>query len=444
MRPNSDSSPVATSAGRPVEIDPTELLRRFHDLPGERLALLRQSAEVARSVGAGLYWVGGGVRDLALERTELDVDLVVDGDLAPFAEGLAAALGSELNAHPQFLTAELRAPDGVRIDLAQVRSESYAAPAALPQVAPGTLASDFGRRDFTINCLAIRLAPQFGDCLLDDHGGLSDLRHGQLRILHPASFRDDPTRILRGLEFAARFGFAIEPESLAAARSAIAAGVFAHLSPARLADALRRALGRPEGVTHVLRGMVGLELLQAIEPGLARAAGAAERLEAALLEPAAAGLDSTFRLALLGLGLDLPLAERERLALRLALPANDQEVLVGGPGRVRAAVAELAADLPPSAVHARLALLTDEELAFVSTAGAVARSWVRQERESLRKLRLRIGGRELIAAGERPGPTLGRALAKTLQARMDGEIEAADELRFALRVAAAERAEATQ
>ena len=71
------------------------------------------------------------------------------------------------------------------------------------------------RRDFTINCLAIPLAPGFGERLIDPCDGLRDLAPEALRTLHRDSFRDDPTRILRGLEFAARFGFELAPETLA-------------------------------------------------------------------------------------------------------------------------------------------------------------------------------------------------------------------------------------
>lgn len=150
------------------------------------------------------------MRDLWLEFDSLDLDLLVDGDLVACSVALARAFGSALRSYPEFLTAELVAPEGRRVDLAQARQERYASPAALPHVSPGSLAGDFARRDFTINCLAIPLAPGFGDRLLDPCGGLADLERRSLRTLHAASFEDDPTRILRGLEFAARFDFELE------------------------------------------------------------------------------------------------------------------------------------------------------------------------------------------------------------------------------------------
>lgn len=393
---------------------------------------MRQAAEVALACDCALYWVGGGVRDLWLGTSEPDLDLVVDGDLVRYARELAGRFRTGFRSHPEFLTAELLAPGGDRVDLVQARSERYAAPATLPIVAPGTLATDFARRDFTINCLSIALAPDFGERLIDACGGLEDLAHRRLRTLHAASFRDDPTRILRGLEFEARFGFELAPEARTAAEQAIAGGVLTLLSAGRLGDAFRRALRRAAGAPQVLRRMHELALLAAIEPGLGRAAGAAAELDAALPEAVGEQPGTAFRLALLCLALELDAGERQRLARRLALTAAERVLVTGGPERVRAAITALAAESRPSLVHRQLGALADEELAVVAASGGKARSWVRRERSELRALRLRIHGGDLIAAGEPPGPALGRALELTLAARLDGRIGAEDELAFAL------------
>jgi len=438
-----------------------EILARFRRLPGERLALLECAAEVATACGCGLYWVGGGVRDLWLGRSELDVDLVVEGDLAPFAERFAERLGSALLSHPQFLTAELEAPGGVRVDLARARSESYAAPATLPRVEPDSLARDLVRRDFTVNCLALALAPDFGERLIDPCQGLEDLSLGRLRTLHPASFEDDPTRLLRGVEFEARLGFAFAPETWREAERAVAHGAFALLSPARRTDALRRALGRPESASAVLHRLRDVGWLPAIVSEV-RTAGAAarftapERFDAARRARAEAGPPSggggrlekvgTFSLALLCLGLDLEAAQRQRLVRRLTLSAREQALLALGPERVGAALAALpatGASLRPSAVHRALGGLTGEELAVVAARSPETREWVRREYADLRRVRLAIGGRELMAAGLGAGPALGRALELTLEAKLDGRLGAEGELGFALRTLGEEAAPGT-
>lgn len=416
-----------------------EMLRRFHALPDGRLALLRQCAAVALGAGCDLYWVGGGVRDLWLGVESLDLDLLIDGDIAACSVALARAFGAELRSYPEFLTAELVAPEGHRVDLAQVRQERYASPAALPQVSPGSLAGDFARRDFTINCLAIPLAPGFGDRLLDPCGGLADLELRRLRTLHTASFEDDPTRIVRGLEFAARFDFELEAATRSQLDRAISNGALALLSGSRLREALARALGRTGTAVRLVRRMREFGVLAALEPALTRAPGVEASIAsslAAFAQAAGRELDSAFRLALLCAGLELEPEARRRLAKCLALSSADRSLLCDGQGQIGRAAERLAANPRASEAHAALAGLSDEELAVLAASGTVERDWVRRELGEMRGMRLRIGGRDLLAAGAAEGAALGRALAATLAARLDGRIPPDDELQFALAEAA--------
>lgn len=175
---------------------------------------LRSSAAGARLLDAmagvpGAYLVGGAVRDLLLGRTPRELDVVVDGDLTP----LAAALGGKLMAHDRFGTATVMVGDDV-YDLAQTRTESYAAPGALPDVEPAGLDEDLRRRDLTVNAIAV--SPT-GEVVAVD-GALADLEAGTLRVLHDASFRDDPTRLWRLARYGARLGFAADAHTAALAQ----------------------------------------------------------------------------------------------------------------------------------------------------------------------------------------------------------------------------------
>ena len=102
--------------------------------------------------GDGVHLVGGAVRDLLLERTPRELDLVVEGDL----EDAAARLNGEVLAHDRFGTARVRA-DGCTYDLVRARAETYAHPGALPDVRPGSLDEDLQRRDVTVNAVALGL-----------------------------------------------------------------------------------------------------------------------------------------------------------------------------------------------------------------------------------------------------------------------------------------------
>jgi tRNA nucleotidyltransferase (CCA-adding enzyme) len=214
--------------------------------------LLQQAAQIAAESGWHLYLVGGVVRDLLLAQTRAeslsitDIDLVVDGcnQIAEVGAGvkLAKALqqihpAAHLDIHGTFQTAALvwrqDAEFGsLGIDIATARTESYPYPAANPEVSASSIDRDLYRRDFTINALAWRLTPLPDPPLVDLFGGLIDLQAKQLRVLHPNSFVDDPTRIFRGARFAVRLGFKFEPQTADYIRAAISSGIYVQTAQA--------------------------------------------------------------------------------------------------------------------------------------------------------------------------------------------------------------------
>ncbi|WP_414039602.1 CCA tRNA nucleotidyltransferase [Acidithiobacillus sp. M4-SHS-6] len=208
-----------------------------------RLQYLQQIGKIAQQRGIAAYLVGGAVRDLFLQRYAPDMDIAVEGDVRALAEACKAQIpGADYQYHERFGTATLQNPHGFALDMAQCRLEHYPAPAALPEVRPGDILADLARRDFTVNAMALRLDPEHFGKLLDPYAGQADLQRGQLRTLHSRSFLDDPTRILRGLRFAARFQMALVPESRQQLREALQADIFARLSAARLWRELRYLL----------------------------------------------------------------------------------------------------------------------------------------------------------------------------------------------------------
>lgn len=406
----------------------------------------RQLLEVARGAGleagCAVWWVGGGVRDLLREATELDLDLVVEGDLEAFLGALAARSDAEVVARSRFLTAEVRL-GALRLDVARARRESYPAPAVLPVVEAGTVEEDLGRRDFTINAMAISVAPEIGAQFLDPHGGRDDLRDRQLRILHPRSFEDDPTRILRALDFAARFEFALESATETKARAALAADALRRLSASRLGAAVERTLGRSRTVVAALDLAHGLGALQAVDLGL-RWDGAAR---AALIRSlaffgrqsgAAPSSTDCFLLALLSLFEDAPSTLGARLVRVLGLHGASALIVSGYLARCGGAM-RLGPGSQASEAHRLLRGLEKVELAHLAALREDLAAWVRREIEVMRHLRLSISGEDLRRHGLVAGPVLGQALARTLDARLDGEIAAGDELEFALATAHRDR-----
>lgn len=218
-------------------------------VPARVALLLRRIGRLAETRGIQAYAVGGCVRDWLLGHSRLvDVDVCVEGDGIAFARAAATALKAGVVVHDQFGTATLTRPRRGRIDVAGCRRETYREPAAYPKVAPGTLRDDLCRRDFTINAMAMSVAPGAFGRLVDEYGGLRDLRAKRLRVLHPNSFFDDPSRILRAARFAPRYRLVLEPKTTVSLRQAVASGMLSRLNRGRLRKELLRMLEEPDPV----------------------------------------------------------------------------------------------------------------------------------------------------------------------------------------------------
>jgi tRNA nucleotidyltransferase (CCA-adding enzyme) len=201
---------------------------------------LARAGEVADRREVGLWLVGGALRDLLLGRPLRDVDLAVEAGAANALE-LASRFGALpgwalKKTHARFGTATLRAPGGLRVDVAATRREEYAAPASLPVVTgTTTIDDDLGRRDFTIHAMARRIGRRgLVGRVLDPFGGRADLEAKKIRILHPRSLVDDPTRAYRAVTYAVRLGFEWDREFLGALRKAREAQAFQALSGDRM------------------------------------------------------------------------------------------------------------------------------------------------------------------------------------------------------------------
>jgi tRNA nucleotidyltransferase (CCA-adding enzyme) len=245
--------------------------RLKHALGEDRLRLLELIVEEATRLGYPLYIVGGSVRDLMLGRLLNDFDLTVEGDAIALARALMARHGGGVTVHTKFGTSKWFLPENLKsghdtLDLVSARSETYKHPAALPTVKPGSLDDDLRRRDFTINALAVRLdGSHFGE-LRDDHDGLDDLQKGIIRVLHPGSFMDDPTRLYRAVRYEGRYGFRITEDTLALIPDA--RPLVEKLSAQRIRHELDLILDEPNAVS-MLKRLDELDLLTSIHPSLA-------------------------------------------------------------------------------------------------------------------------------------------------------------------------------
>ncbi|GIV58066.1 MAG: tRNA nucleotidyltransferase [Rhodothermaceae bacterium] len=256
------------------------LSRRLKKYPYE--PLLRQVGEVAQRQGVAVYAVGGVVRDVMLGRPTTDIDFVTvgPGTGIRLAEAVAAALGGQTaHVYPSFGTAALRlagflpGDQALVLEFVAARRESYRANSRKPLVEDGTLEDDLRRRDFTVNALAIHLAPdRFGELIDLDGSGVRDLERRILRTpLDPLqTFEDDPLRMIRAARFAAQLGFTIHPETFAAMqRKAHRVRI---LSQERITDELQKIMTSPRPSTG-WRLLFEAGLLEPLFPELAALKG---------------------------------------------------------------------------------------------------------------------------------------------------------------------------
>ncbi|WP_051556695.1 CBS domain-containing protein [Alkalihalobacterium bogoriense] len=175
--------------------------------------LLKKIGELADEKNLRAFLVGGIVRDLFLQRPNDDIDIVIEGDGIQFANELAQKFGGSCIDHEPFATASWKTEDGIKVDIVSSRTEYYVKPAALPTVEKSNVKEDLFRRDFSINAMAIHLNSSTFGFLVDEYNGLLDINEKKIRVLHPLSFVEDPTRILRAVRFELRFQFQMDEQT---------------------------------------------------------------------------------------------------------------------------------------------------------------------------------------------------------------------------------------
>jgi tRNA nucleotidyltransferase (CCA-adding enzyme) len=403
--------------------DAGALLERFSALPAARPLIER--------LGDGsfdVHLVGGAVRDLMLDTEPRELDLLLEEDLAPVLERLEAS-GRE---YDRFSTATVTL-EGVTYDLARARRETYSHPGALPDVSPASLGEDLARRDFTVNAIALGVfGPRRGE-ITEVGAAREDLRQRRLRVLHDASFRDDPTRLLRLARYASRLSFEVELHTAALAAAAVREGAFGTVSGARMGAELRLLAGEPEPVA-ALQTLRELGLDEALAPGFGLID--AELARRALVLLPADG--STAALALAAAAIRIPRPELVLMLDSLAFEAGERDTIVDAASGAESLARSLETAVRPSEIAAAVDGAGIEQVALAGALGPAqaARQWLQE----LRLVKLEINGRDLLAAGVESGPAVGIGLRAALAAKLDGRAEdRQEELAEAVRAASVGR-----
>ena len=411
----------------------------------EDFQALRELGGLAEERATPCLLVGGAVRDLLLGKPVKDVDFVVEGDAVALAEAWARRKGGRVRAHRDFGTAVWIRPQGGRWDFATARAEYYEQPAALPTVAHAALYQDLYRRDFTLNTLAVFLAPdRFGE-VLDLFGGVRDLKAGRIRVLHGLSFVEDPTRAFRAVRFAVKLGFTLPSETAHLIAATLKQGVFRHLSPKRVLSEVEQILSGPNAVEG-LKAMEEHRLLAVFWPTLKLTPKVLETLYR--LQQALGFYETHFpeeplnrpACYLMALTERLSTAELEAFRERYPFSQETRALL----SEYRSFIWRALRDLGPEedgtpggayrVLHGAPLPLVLFLLAKVQSAARQSR--VRDFLVRDRFIGLEITGADLTAAGIPPSAAVARALLETRATKADGRVRGREEeLAFALKVA---------
>lgn len=442
---------MPSEAGAPIRLRDFIHSGQLTEIERDTILRILHAADAA---GVQACVVGGAVRDWLMGERVVDIDVVVEADAIPFARSLEARYGGHVHIYEPFRTTTWFV-SGLSIDITTARTETYARPAALPDVLPASLVEDFRRRDFTVNAMALRLGARWLDsdegALLDPHGGLTDLRGGVLRAFHARSFVDDPTRIIRAARYLVRFNLELEPQT----RSWLDAGLsyLPIVSGERLKYDLELHFAEPvpERTLSTLRRwdvFRALGLVVAPEDQLrARFEHLRSELVAGDWDAASLGLPTPDIAAAAGWAAmiyNMGQHTAARLLDRITFERHIRDGLLDiGPLSTLSASA-FQPDRPNSAQHRLLQPFSGLGLflAWLFDRDTGKRNALRSEWATWRHARALTTGDDLLRLGLRPGPRFRRLLDRLRDGRLDDELRSReDEARALDAMLAAEPAE---
>lgn len=213
-------------------------------------------AEAMRGQGGRALLVGGIVRDMLLGLPPKDYDFEVYGIAFEHLEVMIRFLNPDWmgTVGKAFCVLKVRFGE-LAMDIAIPRRESKSGAGhdGFRMVGDPTMSPQEGarRRDFTVNAMAL---DPLTDEIFDFFGGREDLSRKILRATDPKRFCDDPLRVLRAVQFAGRFGFSVEPHTIAVCREMTREDEFRDLPAARIGEEWRKLLLKSQSPS------VGLEV----------------------------------------------------------------------------------------------------------------------------------------------------------------------------------------
>ncbi|HCD39285.1 MAG TPA: hypothetical protein DEQ77_11350 [Candidatus Omnitrophica bacterium] len=409
--------------------------KKLNTQPQEVLERLRFIGNLAKELGYPAYVVGGFVRDLLLGVEDYDLDIVVEGDGILFARELSKKMGVDFVTHKRFGTASLITHDKVKIDIASARKEFYECPGSLPKVSPGTIHDDVARRDFTINAMAVDISENSFGKLVDYFGGRQDLQKKVIKVLHAASFIDDPTRMLRAIRFEQRFGFSMEKQTRGLFREAASRAMLEKVHKHRLRDELILIL-KEHTVVGCLRRINQLYGFEFIHPQLKVSSKSyplfkkiRELYECFIKEFPHRHKVEPWVLYLIILLKDLEPHTLQRVLSEFAFRKHETNAAVLFKKESQRILARLKKAKSASEIYRVLGVVPDEVilLVYLKARQQKIRNKITDFLFFHKGIQIHLNGEELKALGMAPGPRFKEILRELFYAKLDGKFRTKEE-----------------
>ncbi|RJP60210.1 MAG: CBS domain-containing protein [Candidatus Auribacter fodinae] len=399
--------------------------------------LLMRISDLAQEYDCTAFLVGGFVRDVLMKRENYDIDIVVEGDGMRFARILSEEFGGTCTTHSKFSTGVVVLSEKLRIDIATARLEYYEFPGALPTIELASIKHDLSRRDFSINAMAIRLNKnRFGE-LIDFFGGQQDIKNKVIRVLHNLSFVEDPTRVFRAVRFEQRFGFTIDKHTENLIKHAVREEMFNYVAFDRIRHELILMLSEERPI-KALQRLYQFDELKFIDPvfqGKPIPYDLFLRIEECItwyeLSFFATPLQK-WLVYFIGMLSRLRFKHVFQVCQTLKLRKKDTQIVIESYRYRRQLIGALRKPIKKNSfLYSLLCDLSHESLIFLMAASNCdeVKSKISFYVRNLEGISLGISGQDIIAAGLKSGPDIGKILKIMLFEKIDAKLaSSADEV----------------
>jgi tRNA nucleotidyltransferase (CCA-adding enzyme) len=415
-------------------------------LSPEQFRLVSLISRIAAEEGLNIYLVGGAIRDLTFGQQIIrDLDFAVQGNphdilrriqaVKPGADSLDPII-SHADFDSRLTHAEVTFQNGVRASLAMCRTEAVSRPGGRPGIQPGTIFEDLGRRDFSINAMAVSLHPNSRGLLLDPTNGALDIERKELRSLSRYGFSEDPLRILRLLRFASRLDFKAEERTQSWLDAALHNNVLENLRDDQRATELRAIL-HEEQPNKVLKMLAERKLLGYLDKKLAGTRIAFDVLSKIRSVSATVQGSDPFLVNFHCVTGKIGVPDQARLAKELLKDPRDIKTAAGfekeGKKLAKALSGSKAAHL--SHVYEILAPQPKAMLLYllVYQTQSTVQKRVKDYLQKAPEIRARLPHSELQALGVNPGPQFDRIMDRIFREQLDGVLKTPQQVTKALR-----------